>query len=122
MKLFEAYKNALFDCGYKWGEEEEKKEINTPLLSETKCYVYIMHDEVNNFYKIGISNKPKYRERTLQSEKPSITLIKAKKFPTRAIAKAFESALHTTYSNKHKRGEWFELDEQDVNQIKESLS
>ena len=121
MKLFEAYKNALFDCGYKWGEEEEK-EINTPLLSETECYVYIMHDEVNNFYKIGISNKPKYRERTLQSEKPSITLIKAKKFPTRAIAKAFESALHTTYSNKHKRGEWFELDEQDVNQIKESLS
>ena len=76
-----------------------------------------MHDESNGYYKIGISNHPKYREHTLQSEKPTIVLLKAKQFPIRSIAEAYEAALHKTYANKRLRGEWFNLDEQDVENL-----
>ena len=85
------------------------------------CYVYLMKDISNGYYKIGISNTPEYRERTLQSEKPTIELLASKKFPTRKIAEAIESALHTVYSQQRLRGEWFKLDDADVAAIIETL-
>ena len=85
------------------------------------CYVYLMLDTINGYYKIGISNKPDYRERTLQSEKPSIVKVACKKFPTRKIALSIESALHTAYSQQRLRGEWFNLNEEDVAAIIETL-
>lgn len=88
---------------------------------ESSCYVYLMIDTTNNFHKIGISNKPKYRERTLQSEKPTIELVCAKEYPSRAIAEAIEEGLHKSFSKKRMRGEWFRLDDNDVKQIKETL-
>ena len=85
------------------------------------CYVYLMKDVSNNFYKIGISKTPEYREQTLQSEKPTIEMICNKKYPSRKIAEAFEKALHTAYANKRVRGEWFALDDYDVMTLKESF-
>ena len=85
------------------------------------CYVYLMRDSTNGYHKIGISNKPEYREKTLQSEKPSIEMLACKKFPTRKIAEAIESALHTAYSQQRIRGEWFNLDDVDVAAIIETL-
>ena len=85
------------------------------------CYVYLMKDISNGYYKIGISNTPEYRERTLQSEKPTIEMLACKKFPTRKIAEAIESALHTAYSKQRLRGEWFNLNEADVAAIIETL-
>ena len=85
------------------------------------CFVYLMHDTSNGYYKIGISNSPEYRERTLQSEKPTIEMITSKKFPIRKIAESIEKALHSTYSEKRLRGEWFELNDNDVQHIKETL-
>lgn len=85
------------------------------------CFVYLMRDNTNGYHKIGISNKPEYREKTLQSEKPSIEMLACKKFPTRKIAEAIESALHTAYSQQRVRGEWFNLDDVDVAAIMETL-
>ena len=85
------------------------------------CYVYLMRDTTNGYHKIGISNKPEFRERTLQSEKPSIELLASKKYPTRKIAEAIESALHTAYSQQRIRGEWFNLEDADVAAIIETL-
>jgi len=85
------------------------------------CFVYLMQDTSNGYFKIGISNQPKYREKTLQSEKPTIEMIISKKYPIRKIAESFEKSLHTTYSDKRIRGEWFELNETDVKHIIESL-
>lgn len=85
------------------------------------CFVYLMRDNTNGYHKIGISNKPEYREKTLQSEKPSIEMLACKKFPTRKIAEAIESALHTAYSQQRVRGEWFNLDDVDVAAIIETL-
>ena len=85
------------------------------------CYVYLMQDTTNGYYKIGISNTPEYREKTLQSEKPTIELLASTKYPTRKIAEAIESALHTAYSQQRLRGEWFKLDDVDVAAIIETL-
>ncbi len=80
-----------------------------------------MVDIKNNFHKIGFSNNPEFRERTLQSEKPSIELVASKKFIKRKIASSFEKALHNAYSSKRHRGEWFKLDEEDINEIISTL-
>ena len=85
------------------------------------CYVYLMRDVSNNYYKIGISKTPEYRERTLQSEKPAIEMICNKRYPSRKIAEAFEKALHSAYADKRVRGEWFDLDDNDVMMLTESL-
>lgn len=87
-----------------------------------ECYVYFMLDSKNKHYKIGISNEPEWREKTLQSEKPSIKLIAAKKFVNRRIAANIEKALHDSYSHKRKRGEWFQLDQEDIDEIKTTLT
>ena len=86
-----------------------------------QVFVYLMTDKNTGLYKIGISKDPKYRERTLQSEKPTIDLICNKGFPNRKVAQAIESALHSLYGNKRIRGEWFNLDEQDVLDIINTL-
>lgn len=90
-------------------------------INET-CFVYLMVDTSNGYFKIGISNDPEYREHTLQSEKPTIEKLCAKEYPNRTIASAIESALHKAYESKRLRGEWFALDADDVNAIIATLS
>lgn len=111
----------MFTCyGY---QPESSQNFDDSKRNNTKqCYVYLMHDLANGYYKIGISNNPEYRERTLQSEKPTIELIIAKEFPIRRLAEAFEAALHKTYESKRLRGEWFRLDSNDVEDLKNALS
>jgi hypothetical protein len=87
------------------------------LNKDDKCYVYLMIDSTNNFYKIGISNKPKFREKTLQSEKPTIEILFSKEFPNRKIAGIFEKSLHLAYNEKRIRGEWFSLSQQDIYEL-----
>ncbi|HAN79500.1 MAG TPA: hypothetical protein DCQ31_17905 [Bacteroidales bacterium] len=102
----------------------KRENIITEVKSQSnneECHVYLMVDTTNGYYKIGISNKPEYREKTLQSEKPTIELIIAKKFPTRLIAESIEKALHNSFENKRLRGEWFNLPPKDVNDIINSL-
>lgn len=86
------------------------------------CCVYLMNDTSNGYYKIGMSNNPEFRESTLQSEKPTIVKVCHKKYPSRKIAHAFESALHHVYESKRIRGEWFRLNEKDIWEIKQTLS
>ena len=80
-----------------------------------------MFDSQNSCYKIGMSNIPEWREKTLQSQKPSIKLITAKKFCNKRMAANFEKALHDTYSHRRKRGEWFILDQEDIEELKITL-
>ncbi len=99
----------------------QNKNIEFKELSNSSCYVYLMVDTTNQFYKIGISNNPKYREHTLQCDKPTIELLCAKEFPSRQIALSIESALHKTYGSKRIRGEWFKLNETDIRDIEAIL-
>lgn len=80
-------------------------------FKERKYKTYIMKDESTGFYKIGRSVNPKYREKTLQSEKPTIRMIYFGKID-------IEKSLHKRFKDKRIRGEWFDLQETDINYIK----
>jgi predicted GIY-YIG superfamily endonuclease len=101
-------------------EDSEKPQSNNKSKA-SECFVYLMKDTSNGYYKIGISSKPEYREKTLQSEKPTIDLIETKSYPSREMARAIELALHNLFKEKRLRGEWFSLDDTDVQHVKESL-
>ena len=98
------------------------KRSDAPLNAEEPCFVYLMLDTANGYHKIGISNHPEYREKTLQSEKPTIEKVCAKQFPSRLIAQSIESALHSAFASKRLRGEWFDLSDEEVAQILATLS
>lgn len=120
--LFDIYKKAVQKEIPNYTPLKELSGEAIPVQSNgDSCYVYLMVDTVNQFYKIGISNDPNYRERTLQSEKPTIELLASKSFVSRKIAEAIEKALHDAYKNKRIRGEWFELTEIDVKEIRLTL-
>lgn len=88
---------------YRKSFEKEAREVD----NSTK--VYLMLDEKNGAYKIGRSNSPEVRESTLQSEKPFIKLIDSWKGEF-----SDETELHRKFKEKRIRGEWFDLDEDDV--------
>lgn len=71
---------------------------------------YLMHDSNTGYTKIGMSVNPRQRERTLQSEKPTITLF-------RVCDTLVEKKLHSIYAAKRVRGEWFDLTESDIEKI-----
>lgn len=124
---FQKYIKALSECRVNIEAAENKcesaSEVKEALKSrEESCFVYLMKDETNGYHKIGISNRPEYRERTLQSEKPTIVLLCAKKYPSRIIAEAIEAALHKAFWEKRIRGEWFDLSDKDVMEITMTLS
>ncbi|MEI7987362.1 MAG: GIY-YIG nuclease family protein, partial [Armatimonadota bacterium] len=68
-------------------------------------YVYLMEDLRNGSIKIGKSSSPRKREKTLQSEEPSIHL----RFAIPCKDKV-EKELHNEFAMKRLRGEWFQLE------------
>jgi hypothetical protein len=94
-------------------QKREKKDFKKHESQNRPTYLYLMRDNRTNDVKIGHGKIPVYREKTLQSEKPDIDLIVA----WRGTAPE-EKKLHEEFSNKRKRGEWFTLTEDDVENIK----
>jgi hypothetical protein len=92
----------------------ETKQVEKPVRL-TK--VYIMKDNHTGHYKIGRSDNPIKREATLLSQKSSIELI----FQAEATPK-YERSLHNLFEEKRVRGEWFELNNSDLELIKGLLS
>jgi hypothetical protein len=78
-----------------------------------QTWVYLMKDLRSGFIKIGESVNPQYRERTLQAEQPLIELIEAW-----AGTSSDEKALHKIFAEKRIRGEWFNLSEEDLENIR----
>lgn len=71
---------------------------------------YLMLDKNTGFTKIGRSIHPKKREVTLQSQKPTIILLKV-------CDDNVESELHKKYAKKRQRGEWFKLSQEEIKTI-----
>jgi hypothetical protein len=74
---------------------------------ERKYRTYIMRDGNTGYYKIGRSSKPEFREKTLQSENPTIDLLMI-------FENDVEGELHNMYKRKRVRGEWFALTNDDL--------
>jgi hypothetical protein len=96
--------------------EKEYKKLGGERRKMPETFIYLMKDEINGYHKIGRSKTPHKREKTLQSEKPSITLV----YSCKANIDE-ESLLHKKYNEYRIRGEWFNLSEQQLEEIKSYL-
>lgn len=95
------------------------REKHNPKRKENKNkdnFIYLMKCNRNNLIKIGISNKPSFREKTLQSQDPSINLIFYAKGDLN-----MEKFLHSTFSENRIRGEWFDLDNEGIELAKKMI-
>lgn len=120
----EKLKYKLYDFIYKYHKEQYEKtqegieelnrirerEYNKSIKKFKPQVCYIMKNKSNGYYKIGKANNPLQREKTLQSEEPSVELVKIFK-------KDYESELHNKYKKQRKRGEWFDLNKVQVKYI-----
>lgn len=96
------------DGKYFWNQDLlDIQKKDKPVLKQK---TYIMIDKATSLYKIGRAAKPKYRERTLQSEKPVIELLYI-------CDEDVEKELHDLHDQLRVRGEWFNLSEYDVDNI-----
>jgi hypothetical protein len=77
---------------------------------ENLSKTYLMADTTNNYIKIGKSINVLYREKTLQAEKPSIEGLFY-------VEDDIEKLLHSLFSEKRLRGEWFNLNQEDIDFI-----
>jgi hypothetical protein len=84
--------------------------------SSFEVFTYLMEDTRNGLIKIGKSKNPERREKTLQSEAPSVEMRIA--VPTESD---FESELHRDFSHLRRRGEWFELSSMEIKTVIERL-
>jgi hypothetical protein len=81
-------------------------------------YLYLIR--CNTFVKIGITNDIDYRLRTLQTGNPyPLAVLATFEF---ANALPIESRLHKKYSRFRVRGEWFELTDEQVSEIRDVCS
>lgn len=88
-------------------------------IGENKGFCYIMKDDnYPNFYKIGKSTNPKRREYTLLHDAPSISLFKVVETDQMSL---LENKIHKILENNRRRGEWFELTDNEVKIIIESF-
>lgn len=96
----------VYDILHSLGEIRRVKQEERLAKQQT----YLMRDENTGYVKIGVSINPKLRERTLQSQKPTVSL-----FAT--VKGNIERKLHKTYADKKVRGEWFDLTQEEINSI-----
>ena len=81
--------------------------------------VYLMKSDLNGRIKIGrTKGKPVYRERTLQSQEPEVSIIFYRKVENMNETERF---LHNLFASKRLRGEWFELSNDDIEKAKSFL-
>lgn len=80
--------------------------------------IYLAYDDSNGYYKIGRSMDPVLREKTLMAERSTVSFL----FISHNVPFSTESELHKKFKPKRIRGEWFNLNEDDISYIKEYIN
>ena len=113
------FENKKIDIGEIFNRNISLIEINDKNKKEKPSYCYLMKDDsMENCYKIGKSDNPYFREKTLMCEKPTISLFLITKFNSSKEAYIEENRMHNFFSDKHIRGEWYNLDSTDISFLK----
>lgn len=111
MSIDEQYRDSVTEHGRQ--RERAKKEEEKLKRANRPTYLYLMRNNRTGDVKIGHGKRPSYRESTFQAEDPDVELIDA----WRAVAPE-EKQLHMEFAGKRKRGEWFTLTDDEVDEIK----
>ena len=93
----------------------EKEFSTTQIPKIDEHFVYLMLNRRNGYFKIGKSKNSrtlKNREKTLQSEEPDMIIV-----GLWIVKENYEKILHNEFKDKRLRGEWFKLEETDLDFI-----
>lgn len=85
-------------------------------------YVYLIAAEFKSDiqYKVGVSNAPDRRINELKTANPNVTHIENKYLcESREIATKVETWMHKYYSKNNINGEWFLLEQDDIEEFTE---
>lgn len=94
---------------------EERMIARMAAPTRKQGHVYLAYSDTGH-HKIGISKEPEGRIKVFDTQMPvSVSIVHS--FPADNARKA-EEKLHTRFSDKHHNGEWFLLDDSDVNYIR----
>lgn len=96
-----------------WARREAERKMPRP---PRPTFIYLVLDENSGYIKIGRAREPSVRERTLQSEKPRVKMF----FVAPADAD-LERELHQKYARFQRRGEWFQLSVEQVEEVKQRI-
>ena len=101
-----------------------KKLLKTKLeVKEIPSSVYIIKEESNGYYKIGVSKNVQARLKQLKTGNPNkLTIIYEKAFPDERTAYRIESKCHRMMEEKCIYREWFELSKDDLNEVIQYLN
>lgn len=94
-------------------QREEQERRNQEKKASKQRFVYLMRNNLTGKHKIGKSIDPTFREKTLQSQEPDVTLLF---YCSEEIIT--EKYLQEIFAEKRVRGEWFDLDSNDILEIK----
>lgn len=85
---------------------------------EGKNWVYLFYNPQSQEYKIGYSSDLKTRQKSFQSVEPDIEVYL--KIPVKSPRQALslENFFHIEFEEKRMHGEWFRLDENDLQKLK----
>lgn len=121
--MIEEFKKAKQEMNERFGEDTMKKYRDAYLTirkrlidgsyfgeSISGTWAYVIVDDANHEYKIGISKHPKDRIRSLRTARPTCRLLLLHKCN-------LEYMLHKKYAHKRIDLEWFKLDEEDLNDL-----
>lgn len=75
-------------------------------------YIYLLHGEGTNWYKIGISAQLTRRVKVIGSKSP-FPIVRVAAYDVEDMKDA-EAWWHETFAHKRTHGEWFALDEYDI--------
>ena len=86
-----------------------KTKTKTKTKAKKEDSLYLMKNNRDGRYKIGVSSDPEYREKTLQSQEPDVKLV-----GNWGGLAGYERAWHNYFSEWRQRGEWFNLEPSQV--------
>lgn len=104
-------KDFEYEKSHRWAavKKAKNKRLGSNTKVKKKNSLYLMKNNRDGRYKIGISENPKHREKTLQSQEPDVVLVGG----WDKLA-GHERAWHDYFSEWRQRGEWFDLEQAQV--------
>ena len=104
-----------YEKKHRWAavKKAKDKRLGSKTKTKTKAKkedsLYLMKNNRDGRYKIGVSSDPEYREKTLQSQEPDVKLV-----GNWGGLAGYERAWHNYFSEWRQRGEWFNLEPSQV--------
>lgn len=102
--------------------QTQTKEQKTTNNTNKPSSVYLIHNPLNDTYKIGKANIVGDRFNTIKTSNPDAVLVTSKEFVNEDAAYKVETMLHNQFKDKHYSREWYKLTDIELNIVKALLS